>query len=199
MSSKVIEDPVRIKSFLESARKLDWKDSGISLDTLCQEAFELLRCEVEYYYKVRQSKKRLSLAFRVGVLIFGSLGILAPLADAAQLCDGASEFGYLFLAVAGAFLAANNLFGGTSGHGRIVTTQLSLEKVIAIGSVKWSELKSRLRCATDKTSIEKEMFDFIIKTLETGYQLILDETSDWSKTLNEAISSYERDISKKNS
>lgn len=196
--SQVIEDPVRIKSFLEKIGKLDWKDPAVSMDALCREAFELLRHEVDYYYKIRQSKKRLSFVVRVSVLIFGSLGMLAPLADAAKLYDGASGLGYLFLVVAGVFMAANNLFAGTSGHGRIVTTQLSLEKVIAIGTVKWSELRSRLDGAPDKAAVEKEMFDFIVKILESGYQLILDETSDWAKTLNEAVSNYERDISRNN-
>jgi hypothetical protein len=197
MLSKNIGDPVRIKSFLESIGTLDWKDAGVSIDALCREAFELLRHEVNYYYEVRQSRQRLSLFFRVALLVFGSLGMLAPLADAAQLYEGASGLGYLFLVVAGIFMAANSLFGGTAGHGRIVTTQISLEKVIAVGSVQWNALKSRFDGATDKAAIEKEMFDFIAKLLESGYQLILDETSDWAKTLNESVSNYEMGINRK--
>lgn len=194
MPPRVVEDPVRIKGFLESIRNLDWKDPAVSIDALCQQAFELLRFEVDYYYKIRQSKKRLSLWFRIAVLVFGSLGMLAPLVEAAKLYTGAGGMGYLLLGVAGVFLAANSLFGGTSGHGRIVTTQLSLEKVIAVGSVQWNELRNRRYGATDKAAIEKEMFDFIVKMLETGYQLILDETADWAKTLNESVSNYEMGI-----
>jgi hypothetical protein len=194
MPPRVVEDPVRIKGFLESIQRLDWKDPAVSLDALCQQAFELLRFEVDYYYRIRQTKRRLSLVFRVAVLIFGSLGMLAPLAEAAKLHDGVGGMGYLFLAVAGVFLAANSLFAGTSGHGRIVTTQLSLEKVIAVGSVQWNELRSRRGAAPDKAAVEKEMFDFIVKLLETGYQLILDETADWAKSLNESIANYETGI-----
>jgi hypothetical protein len=192
MAKKKIEDPDRIKAFLEKTGSLDWSNAKDSLSTIKNEAFELLNHEVDYYYRIRQDKKSLSGYLRFGMLLFGTLGILAPLAEAAKLYS-VGNYGYLLLAVSGAFLTANNLFGGTTGHARFVTTQLQLEKIIAIGTVKWNELEKKLDQEAEKTSeVELEMFQFIISTLEEAYQLIIDETNDWNESLKVALADFEK-------
>jgi len=190
-SKNKIEDPDRIKIFLEKTGSLAWDDARASLEVLYKEAFELLRHEVAYYYRIRQSKKILSGWFRFCALLFGTLGVLAPLADAAKLYD-VGELGYLLLAIAGAFITANNIFGGTSGHARFVTTQLSLEQIIAIGAVKWNQLKMKHQIEKNKESVEQEMLDFIVSTIEASYKLILEETSEWNDALKSALTDYEK-------
>ena len=85
MPNKKIEDPERIRSFLEHTSSLDWSNSSEALATLKNNAFDLLNQEVDYYYHIRQNKKALSGYFRFGMLLFGTLGVLAPLADAADI------------------------------------------------------------------------------------------------------------------
>jgi hypothetical protein len=192
---KPIEDPQRIKNFFDAIKNLDWSDPVSSLNTLFEKSFELIKFEIEYYYIARKSKKRLSALLRSGALLFGSLGILAPLAELADLYNSAS-YGYLFLAAAGAFLTANNLFGGTSGHIRFVTTQLELEKKVNLGAIQWNKLKKKHHDTKDKSKIEDEMFKFILATMENCYSLVLNETSEWNKALKSAVEDYEKNMKK---
>jgi hypothetical protein len=190
MSKIKIEDPKRIRLFLEKTASLDWSSANESLSTLQSEAFELLNHEVAYYYRIRQNKKSLSGYLRFGMLLFGALGVLAPLAEVAKLYE-VGNYGYLLLAVSGAFLTANNIFGGTTGHARFVTTQLQLEKIIVVGTVKWSELENKLNQDTnDASEVQLEMFQFIISTLEEAYQLIIDETTEWNESLQAAMEDF---------
>ena len=190
MSKIKIEDPERIRLFLEKTASLDWSNVNESLSTLQSGAFELLNHEVSYYYRIRQNKKSLSSYLRFGMLLFGALGILAPLAEVAQLYE-VGNYGYLMLAISGVFLTANNIFGGTTGHARFVTTQLKLEKIIAVGTVKWSELESKLNQDTnDVSEVQLEMFQFIVSTLEEAYQLIIDETTEWNESLKAAMEDF---------
>jgi hypothetical protein len=133
------------------------------------------------------------------MLLFGTLGILAPLAEAAKIYE-VGNYGYLLLAISGAFLTANNLFGGTTGHARFVTTQLQLEKIIAVGTVKWNELENKLDQDAGKApEIELEMFQFIIRTVEEAYQLIIEETNEWNESLKTALADFEKRYKKSQS
>ncbi len=191
MKKKKIEDTEIIRLFLGKTASLDWSNSRESLSTLKNEAFELLNHEIAYYYRIRQNKKLLSGYLRFGMLLFGTLGVLAPLAEAAKLYE-VGNYGYLLLAVSGAFLTANNIFGGTSGHARFVTTQLQLEKIISVGTVKWNQLENKLNQDTNnEREIELKMFQFIIETLEEAYTLIIDETNEWNETLKSALADFE--------
>jgi len=96
------------------------------------------------------------------------------------------------LAISGAFLAANNLFGGTSSHSRLVVTQLQLEKIIFVGTVKWNELERKLHLDEEKSlEIESRMFQLIVEILEKSCKLIIDETNEWGETLKDAITDFE--------
>ena len=196
MSKAKTEDPERIKIFLNKTSSLDWNNAKESLSSLKVEAFELLSYEVSYYYKIRQDKKKLSGLLRFGMLLFGTLGILSPLAETAGL-DGVGNYGYLLLAISGAFLTANNLFGGTSGHARFVTTQLELQKIITVSTVKWNELEIKLeQDSANVSEVQMEMFQFIVSTLEEAYQLIINETTEWNKSSIAAIDDFAKNPSK---
>lgn len=192
MGKTKIEDPERIRQFLDNTTSLDWGSARESLSILKNEAFQLLYHEASYYYRIRQGKKTMSGWLRFGMLLFGTLGVLAPLAEAADLYDVGS-YGYLSLAVSGAFLTANNLFGGTSGHIRMVTTQLQLEQIIAVGTMKWNELERKLNQDGEKSlEIESQMFQLIVEILERAYKLIIDETNEWNETLKTALANFEK-------
>lgn len=193
-----VEDPKRIKEYLESVQSLDWADSALAFDTLFDNSVKLIRFEIEYYYKIRKSKKSLSGLLLFGALLFGSLGVFAPLAEMAGLYEIGS-YGYLLLAVAGAFLTANNLFGGTSGHIRYVTTQLGLERRVGVGTIKWNELKKTYQSSTDKSGIEQEMFKFLVEFMDDCYSLVSEETSEWDHALKTALADYEKVVSKNSS
>lgn len=187
-----IEDPERIRKFLDNTTSLDWSNAREALTILKNEAFQLVYYEASYYYRIRQGKKLLSGYLRFGMLLFGTLGVLAPLAEAANIYE-VGVYGYLFLAVSGAFLTANNLFGGTSSHARLVTTQFQLEKIITVGTMKWNELERKLNQNGEKSlEIESRMFQLIVETLENAYKLIIDETNEWGETLKTAMEDFEK-------
>lgn len=192
MRKSKIEDPERIRLFLNNTTTLDWSNPRESLSNLKDEVFLLLYQEASYYYRIRQDKKSLSGYLRFGMLLFGTLGVLAPLIEAANIYE-VGIYGYLLLAISGAFLTANNLFGGTSSHARLVITQLQLEKIIFVGTVKWNELERKLHLDGEKSlEIESRMFQLIVEILENASKLIIDETNMWGETLKDAMTDFEK-------
>ena len=85
MEKTKVEDPERIRIFLNNTTTLDWSNARESLSKLKDEVFQLLYQEASYYYRIRQDKKLLSGNLRFGMLLFGTLGVLAPLIEAANI------------------------------------------------------------------------------------------------------------------
>lgn len=187
----------RIREFLDNTKNLDWSEANRSLDKLYYEAFDLLRLEAEYYCSLRNRKKILSGVFRFFALLFGSLGILAPLAKSAGIQNWESilDYGYLMLALSGVFLTANSLYGGTSGHGRFALTQIALEKLITTRTVQWNSMKSTY---DDSEKSKSELFELIVQTLEDAYDLMLKETEEWNTDKNRSLDEFANSISNSN-
>jgi hypothetical protein len=185
-----IESPKRISNFLGATAQIDWTD--ISTDgwkLIFEKCTELVSGEICYYYKSRKSSKRTSFWFRVFALIFGTAGFLAPLLEVAG-CKGAAPFGYLLLAISAALLAANTLFGGTSGHTRYVVAQLNLERILTLMVIEWSKLSSSNASNEAKAA-------FINEKMCDVYSIILEETDVWGKALAQAVDAYEKNVKQK--
>jgi hypothetical protein len=187
---KEVESPERISQFLTVTSEIDWADnSPDGWKQVFVKCTDLIKGEIDYYYKSRKRSRRASFWFRLFALIFGTAGFLAPLLETTGL-KGAAPFGYLSLAVSAAFFAANSLFGGTSGHTRYVVAQLNLEKALTLMVVEWSKISS------DNESNEIKA-EFIKEKMAEVYSIILEETDVWGKALAQAVDAYEKKVSQK--
>jgi hypothetical protein len=127
-----IEDPSRLTEFLSKVQELEWtaQTAGVSLQTLEKSLASLVQAEIQYYYVSRTRRRMLSQFFRWLAFLLGTLGILCPLIEAAYPSLMLAKPGYIALALAAACFAGNELFGGTSGHIRSVSTQYRLEGLL---------------------------------------------------------------------
>jgi hypothetical protein len=193
----------QIEEFVSTTMQLKWDAAEVktSLETLCLEAFELVTREIDYYVQARMRLKYWSGIFRILMLVFGAAGLIMPLLELTGITffgiQKFGNFGYLFIAIAGVFVAANKLFGGTRGHIRYVTTQLHLEKMVATTSVSWNQQKCNWQ---DRQLSEEEFqaaFTLISKFLDQAYTEILHETELWGNALSQALDEYAKKIAKK--
>lgn len=185
-----VEGIHRITSFLDATSQLDWESGKeMAWSSLFEQCTDLIRHEIQYYYNSRQRSRVLSAIFRSAALIFGTLGFIAPLAEAAGH-DGVGVYGYLLLVVSVAFFTANSLFGGTAGHTRYVVTQLQLEKLLALMVLEWQQYRS----ADQDTVPGQKRIEFLREKMGEAYKMILEETDAWGEALAEAVQEYERKV-----
>lgn len=197
-----VENPDRLDTFRNETKGLSWEqgETEESLHKMFSALDNLIRKEVEFYYKSRKSKRRISLFARLGAIIFGTVGTLMPLLASTgwSSVEGASPWGYVFLALAAGFLAGNSLFGGSSGHIRYVTAQLELEQVITRYRLKWQRMRAGMKGELNGEDLEQS-FNMFSNFANDAYGIILEETNAWSETLEEAIRDISKEVSEKRS
>lgn len=196
-----VEDPVRVDKFLKLTKDLSWQSSSReqSIDALQAAVTDLFKAEVEYYYRSRVRRRTVSQVARSFAFLFGTLGLLCPLlAMAFADWSGLTRLGYLLFAAAAASLACNELFGGTHGHIRAVTTQYRLEALLETFVVTWSEW--RVRADDAKIGGGSPDFESGVALLQDfsakGYAILQDETKEWGEGTIKALSAYRSDIDK---
>jgi hypothetical protein len=149
-----------------------------------------------YYYRRRGTRATISGAFRIVAWALGSIGLILPLLSATDILalKPLGQFGYTFLAAAACLLAANSLFGGTSGHIRFVSAQLELEKLITLSRISWFAFVARGR-STDTTDEDiKEGFMLIQVYAENLYKITISETGNWGETLLSELATYQKTV-----
>lgn len=147
------EDPRRIREFRRRLGSLKWdaENAIASLKELFDAVDELADAEIHYYYRRRGTRAWISGFARFAAWLLGSIGLLLPLlaGTAAPEFKEVGQYGYVFLAGAASCLAANSLFGGTSGHVRFVSTQLELERLVTKARIDWCAFLAQAKADTD--------------------------------------------------
>lgn len=180
-----VEDPVRIANFLAAVKGLDWSSSQHmqSLNVLSEGITALVQAEIQYYYRSRVVRRRVAMAARFGAFVFGTLGLLCPLlATANPDWAGLAGLGYLLFAAAAACFTGNELFGGTRGHVRAVTTQYRLESLLNTFVVEWSTWLAAHESARTRSADNPldGAFALLLDLLTRTYAAIEQETGEWS-------------------
>jgi len=108
-----------------------------------------------------------------------------------------APWGYVCLAGAVGFFAANSLFGGSSGHVRYVTAQLNLERLLTRFRVDWYAYSASLKAdpLTDE-QIEKA-FAMFCQFVDDYYQIILSVAGNWGEALLAEIEKYRQGVEKR--
>lgn len=182
---------MRISNFLDRTRSLGWSRAEIanSLNAVVFELDELAQAEVRYYFRQRKYRARSSFWLRLAAWIFGTLGLLAPLAGGAMGRPTLEKWGYVLLAVSASAIAANTLFSSTSEHIRYTTTQLALERLIITFRVDWFQMRA-LRGTFETDEAIEAAFALMLRFVDAVSKTILDETNAWGSTLEEAIETF---------
>lgn len=192
------EDPRRIQAFRNRLEGLQWDqpNTEASLKKLFEAVEDLAQAEVNYYYRRRGTRAWISGVTRFFAWLLGSVGVLLPLLTATSTSKFAdwNQYGYVFLAAAACFLAANSLFGGTEGHIRFVSTQLELEKLIASSRIGWCKY---LATKTPNDGIEKG-FDLILSFAQALHTATISETGRWGETLLAELAKFRTALESKN-
>jgi hypothetical protein len=135
------EDPRRTQAFIFKLENLKWdKDNVVSsLSSLFVAVDELAQTEVRYYYGWRRMRAVVSVITRIIAWVSGSIGLLIPLlaGTTVPILRELGQYGYVALAIAASFLAANSLFCGTDGHIKFMSTQIKLERIITDARIMW--------------------------------------------------------------
>lgn len=187
------EDPSKLAKFRDVIGDLSWGQASTaqSLNAIFNAVDHLAEAEVRYYFRRRRTRAFLSGIFRTLAWIAGSIGILLPLLAATghQNYSTWAPWGYVFLASAASFLGANALFGGTSGHVRFVSVQLSLEHLMTKARIEWCGYLMKVTDSPPNAS-HKEGFDLIGAYVEAVYAATIAETGQWGFSVMEELSKY---------
>jgi hypothetical protein len=182
---KSFEHPNRIAEFLQDTINLDWSDFYNSMNKLYEHINKLCQAEIEYYYRGKKQKRILSGTIKILTGIFFTLGLLSPLLNNIEEIKNLNidllNWGYIFIGLTGILYLIDNLFTGSSGHIRYVTTQLRLEKEITLFRISWNRL-----LANDEKN-KSVYFDVLTSFSSTFYQIINEETAQWSAEIEAAL------------
>lgn len=182
-----IEDPLRLSTFADALRNLDWAEprAGESLDAVAAAVTELFRAEVSYYYNRRKGRRVLGRILRTLAFLIGSAGLLCPLIEAAG-GPALAKSGYVLLAAAAACLAANRLVGGTHGHVRYVTAQYEIERLLSGFAIDWQEWRRDHVAKVPEKGAAAQGFVLLRKLITEVYAVIQQETRAWGEALTTA-------------
>jgi hypothetical protein len=192
------EDPRRIHEFREKLMPLCWDSQSVvkSLSAVFYAVDDLAEAEVQYYYRRRGTRAWVSGITRLAAWVLGSVGLLLPLlaGTGSDLFKDWGQFGYVAIAGAASCLAANSLFGGTSGHVRFVSTQLELERLTTAARIEWCAFLAEANA--DAASIKKG-FDLILAFANGLHTSTLAETGHWGEIALAELAKYQSSIEAK--
>ena len=195
------EHPTKLLEFQESVSKLEWNDASVkkSLSMLFEAVDALAVRELSYYYRRRQTRAWISSSFRFSAWLFGSVGLLLPLLAATKepWILASSEYGYVALAVSASCLAANALFGGTTGHIRFVSAQLTIEKLVTVSRISWYEYMSRFNDDRIPRDQIAKGFERIQKYAEELYATTIVETGQWAEMVMRDLEKFRSKLDEK--
>ena len=191
------EDPRRIQAFRTKLEGIKWDSQNLvaSLSILFAAVDDLAEAEVKYYYRRRGTRAWISGITRIMAWLLGSTGLLLPLlAGTAPIFKDWGQYGYVCLAGAASFLAANSLFGGTDGHIRFVSTQLELERLITGARVGWCKYLAGPHNADEDVA---QGFSLILNYATSLHTATITETGRWGETLIAELAKYQKALESK--
>lgn len=190
---KLVESPARFDVFKSRVAELSWgrDDLPKSLDTLFHAIDDLAKAEIDYYYKRRKAWARMSGICRAIAWVFGSIGVLIPLAGSLNSFSPYlnPNLGYLFLAIAGAFLAANSLFNWTEGHIRYLKAQLAIESLVTSYRIAWCR---NLATFDSGAPDPQGSFELIADYAAALHEAISAESGEWGEAILTELKKYQR-------
>lgn len=192
MSKK--EDIHRIQEFIEKTKNKNYEKKE-DFNLLFEEVRNFIFKFILYYDGKRTIKKYQAIGFRFTIATITGLGIIFPVLGSffdSFLYVNKENFaqaGHSLLIIAASLYGIKNYYGSTNGHIRYSMTQLKLEKLIAVYSIKLSELLANAQeTLTEKE--KKEFYKLLAQLLNDVFKDVLNETDQWSKDIKEDEKSF---------
>jgi hypothetical protein len=145
--------------------------------------------QITWYHDSRQPKRTGSRLLRGLAIVFGAIGALAPVI-AAIFNEHNSDiigWGYVFLAVAGACIAGDRLFGLSSGWIRYILTQFKLEMLLLEFQYDWVIKKVPNQSNEERIGLIRD-FHKNVKNL------VNDETNAWAAEFQTNLAELEKTL-----
>ena len=200
----------RIKQFIDDTKGKEYKTKK-DYTAFFESIRELIYEYVVYYDRKRKKKQWQTIIFRYLIAFITFCGIIFPILDIftdtilSISSDKFAEVGHSLLVISAILYGIKNFLGSTNGHIRYAKTQLKLESLIAIYTIKQNEVLSSItnNCGITQslTKENKDMFNkvcadfFIASSIE-----IQGETTQWGKDIlseeNNFFSKYFKDLEK---
>jgi hypothetical protein len=186
---------VRIKQFSEIISTLVWdrENSRASLIRVFNELSQLALAELRYYYSRRKAASRRASTFRFFAWLLGVVGVATPIAHPIfpNVSDKFLNWGYLAVALAGAFVVADKVFSGSEAHARFVAAQLRIEQVYSKFALEWQALLLAYDSEPSPVSAAA-LLEKAIGYADTFHDSLGAETTEWRSTLKGVREELER-------
>jgi hypothetical protein len=188
------EDTKRLKQFAHSTAALTWTkaETVTDFEALASGLLALFQAEIDYYYNARTMSRSASARYRQFAFALGTLGLLCPLAEPLLPAGFVwiSKLGYIFLACAAASLAGNELFGGTRGHVRYVTTQYRIEHLMTQFVLDWNDWKQKYVGEGTSKPTASDGITMMKAFAAACYEAIAEETREWGSAVVQAEATF---------
>jgi hypothetical protein len=123
--------------------ELDPKDATAYLLALRRSVEERARDAIAWYLRYKTPVAHWSKALRLGAIVLATAGAVLPLVGTTPLGDliqgaSAGEYGYVLLALAGALVVGDRVFGLSSRWMRYMVTAMALQRRLAQFEMDWA-------------------------------------------------------------
>lgn len=160
----------------------DWGEPAERLEELYRWSEERAVEAIDWYLRDRAWKRRCARSLRVLAALLTVGGVALPLLDLTATWPGASRWGYLLLALAGACLAADRAFGLTSGWMRDISTAQAMQRRLEAFQFDWaSECVREVLGPTEGTAGEaaERCLGVLRRFCEDLSDMVRCETAEW--------------------
>ena len=157
---------------------------------------------INWYLKRKGPASRFSKSLRLSAIIVGTLGAILPLLQSTDIIlkcfssDNFSQYGYIFLALAGGCVLLDKLFGFSSNWMRYMNTIMRLQTLLAKFEMDWARLTLRIGSGSINEEQQKEMFDCLTEFRLDVMEELKNETQKWIEEFKSNMIQLEKYTSK---
>jgi len=189
------EDQRNLKPARLNLERLDPANPLEYLETIRDFVEEHALEAIQWYLRRKGPVSLWSKVLRFSALVLASIGAILPLLRAPVLPgfgDAASEFGYAFLALSGALVVGDKLFGLSSKWMRYMTTALSLQRKLADFELRWATRRLLLGGGSPPGPAEiAEMIEMLRQFRHDVFAELQFETDTWKQEFQSSLRQLE--------
>jgi SMODS and SLOG-associating 2TM effector domain 2 len=178
--------------------KWDNSNPNESIDLLYNWTLEKSLLRINWYKKGSRKKKMGSQIIRAAAIILVGIGALCPLLNATDVFgkdyDAIGQWGYVVLALAATAVGYDKFFGLSTGWIRYISTQMTLERMMAEFQYDWVILQTKLNYQLSPDSILLSMQKFRDYTVQVE-SLVKQETDAWAAEFQNNLAELQKMLS----
>lgn len=146
---------------------------------------------IDWYLRDNMSKAKWSRALRLGAILLTTIGGLLPIFQGA-IQGNYGQYGYLVLGLAAACVGVDKFFGLSSGWIRDMSTQLSLQKILAEFQIGWILLWVDIEDNKPTPEQQKTLLHYLKDFQAQLFTEIHQETQLWAAEFQSSLIQLEK-------